>query len=274
MPFSVYIDESGESGIEKVREGLTPGASPYFVLGAAVFQPASEIIARKALQEFKSKISKSNWKHATDLKHAEKVLLSRSLGKLPVRYFAVVSNKATLGEYKDKIDNDSQMFYNKCLVYLLERVCVYLGAQGGVETDLAFFLEQRNHDYDRMLRFLTKVKDNPFYSTSKSFSILNPFAISTRRKGEDELLEVADFVAHAVYQCANKSASNYNIPEPRYFRELMPRFATDQKGNVLGSGLKCIHNLEQLRLDPDIVDLFQRAKAPLPPKRQRLFISD
>jgi hypothetical protein len=265
MSFSVYIDESGEAGIKKVRSDTSPGASPYFVLGAAVFQPASETLARNSLERFKNDIGKTNWKHATDLKHAEKVYFARMLGQLPVRYFSVVSNKATLGGYSRQIDGDPQKFYNKCLVYLLERVCAYLRAQGAEEHDLDFFLEHRNHDYDRMLRFISKVKCNPIYPESHSFSILNPFAIRTRKKGEDELLEVADFVSHAVYQCTNKSATNYNIPEPRYFSEMMRRFATDERGNVLGTGLKCIHSLRQLDLDPEIVALFTTAKAPLPP---------
>lgn len=267
MRFSVYIDESGEAGISKVRDGSKPGASPYFVLGAAVFQPASQIYARNALQKFKERIGKSNWKHATDLGHTEKVYFARLLRSLPVRFFAVVSNKATLGEYQRQIDGDAQKFYNKCVAYLLERICAYLGAQGATEHDLRFFLEERNHDYDRMLRFLSKVKENPIYTESQSLKILNPFSISTRRKGDDDLMEIADFVSHAVYQCTNKNARNFNIPEPRYFSEIASRFATDSRGSVLGTGLKCIHSLPELELDPDIQDLFRNAKAPLPPRR-------
>ena len=69
MPFSVYIDESGEAGIKKVREGAQPGASPYFVVGAAVFQSESEGLAREFIANFRREIGKDNWKHATDLKH-------------------------------------------------------------------------------------------------------------------------------------------------------------------------------------------------------------
>jgi len=96
MKYTVFIDESGEAGIAKVRNDKNPGASPYFVLGAAVFQNASELHARKVLFEIKDKIGKTSWKHATDLNHADKVYLGRKLGKLPTRYFAVISNKDTL----------------------------------------------------------------------------------------------------------------------------------------------------------------------------------
>lgn len=267
MPFRIYIDESGEAGLLKVRGASNPGASPHFVLGAAVFEGASEISARKALSEFKSTISKSSWKHATDLGHAEKVLLARTLGSLPARYFAVWSNKSTLGSYKDDISSDPQKFYNKCLQYLLEKVCAYLGGTGATEEDLKIYLERRNHDYDSMLRYFGKVKDNPIHPESRALKVLNPFSISVISKGEDELLEVADFVAHAVFQLGNKTKSNYNIPEWRYFVELSSRFAPDERGVIVGTGLKCIHSLDDLGLDPDVREVVRRARAKLPSTR-------
>lgn len=266
MSFSVYVDESGESGIIKVRSKSEGGASPYFVLGAAVFQPASEIHARRTLAKFKDDIGKKSWKHATDLDHAEKVYFARLLKSLHVRFFAVISNKSTLGEYKSQIAGNSQKFYNKCVLYLLEKVCAYLSQQGASADDIRFILEERNHDYDAMLRYFNKVKDNPIYPESKALCALNPFAISTRKKGEEDLLEIADFVSHAVYQCTNKTDRNFFIPETRYFQELSSRFAADQRGNILGVGLKCIHDLQQLELDNDVVNLFKNAKAPLPPR--------
>ncbi len=269
MPFSVYIDESGDAGIRRVRAESQPGASPYFVLGASVFQAESEILAKEKLAKFRDDIGKRSWQHATDLGHYEKVYFARCLKNLPVRFFSVISNKATLGDYKSTINSDSQKFYNKCAVYLLERICDYLGRQGVSEDEIKVIFEERNHDYDRMIRYVAKVRERPIYSQSKSLSILNPSFITTRRKEEVDLLDIADFVSHAVYQCSNKSKSNYGIPEPRYFTEIVSRFASDARGNVLGVGLKCIHSLEQLELDSDIQALFAHAKAPIPPRRNQ-----
>ncbi|MBW4982962.1 DUF3800 domain-containing protein [Mameliella sp. CS4] len=260
MRYTVFVDESGETGVYKVRNENTPGASPYFVMGAAVLQPASSIVARKRLLDFKSTIAKSKWKHATDLAHNEKVLLARTLGKLPVRYFAVISNKATLKEYKDQIGADPHKFYNKCLKYLLERILEYLSTKGLNEDDLSVILERRNHDYDAMIRYFETVKHNPMYRQSKVFSNFNPFCITTRQKGEEDLLEIADFVSHAVYQLANKTQANFAIPEPRYFCEMSSRFAGDEKCNILGTGIKCIHSLAQLDLDDDVAKLLRDAK--------------
>jgi hypothetical protein len=261
MPFRVFIDESGEAGIAKVRSDVAQGASPYFVLGAAVFQPASEINAKRILLDVKNAISKKSWKHATQLDHAEKVLLARRFSEIQGRYFAVVSNKSTLGEYKDLIESDPQKFYNKCLKYLLELICRYLQGSNVQPDQLSVVLERRNHDYDAMYRYLTRVKENPIYPESRSLSILNVFGISHIEKGNEELLEYADFVSHAVYQLTNKSSANYCIPEPRYFQELSKRFAADRSGRIIETGIKCIHSIDDLQLDSDIKKILQTARA-------------
>ena len=264
MPFTVYIDESGEAGIAKFRDGDKPGASKYFVLGAMVAQPASQILARKRFEQFRAALAKEKWRHATELNHQSKVFIAREMSKLHVRYFAVISNKATLGNYKGFINSDAQKYYNKCLMYLLENVCSYLIRFGVKEDDLSVVLEARNHDYDAMLRYIQKVRERPLYPQSRSLRTLNPFAISTLRKGEDNCLEIADFVSHAVYQCVNKTPSNFNIPETRYFREISPRFACDENGLIGGIGLKYIHDIDMLELDDDVRHLFINSRAQLP----------
>ncbi|EBA07721.1 DNA topoisomerase IV subunit B [Sagittula stellata E-37] len=183
----------------------------------------------------------------------------------------MISNKATLKEYKDTINFDSQRFYNKCLKYLLEKVLSYLSDTDYNPNQLRVVLEERNHDYDAMLRYFEKVKKNPLYLQSQVFSGFNPFCITKLKKGQDEAMEVADFVSHAVYQLANKTIANFEIPETRYFTELSSRFAGDHSCNVLGTGIKCIHTLEQLQLDPDVAALLAvtKCKAPTGMTRRR-----
>lgn len=264
MPFTVFIDESGEAGISKVRSDTQRGASPYFVLGAAVLQPegivAAEQLIKRLLVEFRPK----KWNHATDFEHAAKIYLARQLSTLQVRYFAVVSKKSTLGQYKDMIDADPQLFYNKCVEYLLEKVCAYLIRFEVSDKDFSVILESRNHDYGKMIRCLDKVRANPHHRESRHLRVLNPCGITHRSKDEEPLLKIADLVAHSVYQCVNKSESNHFIPEYRYFEELSIRFGADDAGKVLGAGLKPIHSVEELELDKQILKAFTSARAALP----------
>ena len=264
LKFTVYIDESGEAGISKIRDESGPGASKYFVLGAVIVHPDSIVPATEKLREIRDILRKQSWRHATDLDHSSKVYIAREMGSLHLRYFGVISNKFTLGTYKGFINSEPQKYYNKCLVYLLERVCSFLNEIGVKEDDLSFVLERRNHNYSAMINYIRNVRDRPLYTQSHSLKILNPFAITTKKKGEDALLDYADFVSYALYQCVNKTPSNFYIPETRYFEELMPRFGCDRKGLVEGMGLKYIHNLNMLAVDPKVANLFKSARATPP----------
>ena len=118
-----------------------------------------------------------------------------------------------------------------------------------------------------MRRYILKIKENPLHTEAKYLSIYNPFSIVSRSKDEEALLKYADIAAHAVYQCANKSETNFSIPEPRYLKELSRRFGVDNKGKVLGTGIKCIHSLSDLQLDPEIETFLDQLRgAPQPAK--------
>jgi len=260
LSVTVFIDESGEAGISKIRSEKSPGASPYFVLAAAVMPPAACIHAKKVLAEVESQVFKK-WDHATDLSHSQTVFWSRRASENNLRFFAVVSNKQTLGEYSVKIRENPEKFYNKCAVYLLERVGKYLLARNVVQEPPTVIFEHRNHDYDAMRRYIGKIKENPMHTDARFLRAINPFAIVTRAKSDEPLLKYADLAAHAVYQCTNKTRANHMIPEPRYLEELSKRFGADERGNIVGNGIKCIHNLEQLELDKDVEEKIRRMKA-------------
>lgn len=261
MPCKIFIDESGEAGITKVRSETSGGASPYFVLAAAVMPSATAIHAGSVLEEVNEKFSPKKWDHATDLNHSQTVFWARNATNVNLRFFAVISNKSTLGEYAELIKNNPDKFYNKCAVYLLERVGKYLSAKGLASDPPEIIFERRNHDYDAMRRYIGKIKDNPLHEDARFLRIFNPFAIVARGKDEDPLLKYADIAAHSVYQCVNKTPTNFGIPEPRYLDELSRRFGADEKGIILGTGIKCIHNLDQLMLDSDIRSRLHRMRA-------------
>jgi hypothetical protein len=266
MPCTVFIDESGDAGVSSIRSKTQGGSSEYFTMGAVVLQPATMIAARKLLDQLQEDFKRpKRWRHATDLNHSQKLHFCRKLSALNVRYFGVISYKPTLGAYAENIDWEPDKFYNKCAKYLLERVGNYLSAIGGDLSEPQIVFEERNHDYDAMIRYLGKVKENPIYEHSKSLASINPFGISSKKKTEEDLLRLADLVSHALYCCVNKTPDNFGIVEPRYVQELSKRFAADKTGRVFGTGLKAIHKLDDLQLDKDALAAFSSLRAhPLP----------
>jgi hypothetical protein len=263
MKCSVFIDESGDLGIKTVRSDGSPGASPYFVMAAAVMPNATAVHARKVLKEIEGKIPKQ-WSHATDLNHSQTVFFAREAAKINARYFAVISRKATLGEYATTIDWDPHKFYNKCAHYLLECVGKYLRISGFDREEPDVVFEDRNHNFDTLIRYIGKVKENPQHENATYLAHFNPFGFVTREKKDEDLLKYADLAAHATYQCVNKIEKNFHIPEPRYLSEISSRFGCDAKGIILGTGIKCIQGLDALQLDDDIKRLFSSLRAAPP----------
>jgi len=260
MKCFVYIDESGDTGLKSVRSEGAPGASPYFVLAAVAMPAAARVHAKSVLSEIEEKMPKS-WRHATELNHMQTVYFCRQAVKLNARFFAIVSHKATLNEYGEDIEWNPHKFYNKCSHYLLERVGAYMVSNGFTSEYPDVVFEDRNHDFDKLMRYHQKIKDNPYHTEAKHISLFNPMAFVTRSKPEEPLLKFADLAAHAVYQCVNKIEKNFFITEPRYYEELSSKFACDDKGIILGSGIKCIHSLDDIKLDPEVRAKFERTRA-------------
>jgi hypothetical protein len=261
MTCTVFIDESGDTGITKIRDQNSGGSSPFFCLGAVVMRRATQIETRKLLDQLQEDFRKTKrWKHATDLNHAQKVHFAKTLAAKRLRFYGLISNKSTLEEYKSQIDWDPHKFYNKCITYLLELVGADLIKFSNEFLEPQIVVEQRNHNYDTLRRYIVKVKENPIYPESKYLSAINPFGLIAKSKDEEDLLRVADFVAHSLYSCVNKTPDNFGHTEPRYWNELSSRFATDNNGKVLGSGIKCIHSLEQVDLDADVAELISQAR--------------
>lgn len=268
MKCSVFIDESGDLGIKTVRSDGKPGASPYFVMAAAVMPHAATIHARSLLKEVEDTIPKK-WGHATDLNHSQTVFFARRASTINARYFAVISRKATLGTYASEIEWDPHKFYNKCAHYLLECVGKYLSISGFDSEEPHVIFEDRNHDFDTLIRYIGKIKDNPQHQNALYLRNINPFSFVTRGKNEEALLKFADLASHATYQCVNKTSNNFHIPEPRYLTEISKRFGCSTEGRVLGTGIKCIHDLDSLEVDDDIKRLLLSLRATLPiPKRK------
>lgn len=262
MGFSIIIDESGDTGITKIRGEEGGGSSPFFVMGAIVFNDSAQIVAKKKLDELQDKFKKTvRWRHATDLSHMQKVHFAQQIAQMPCRAYGLISYKPTLQSYADEINWEPHKFYNKCIKYLLEIAARDLSKFPINWEGQRIVVEKRNHDYDALRRYLLKVKENPIYPQSKSLIPINPFSLIAHDKEDNDLLRFADFVSHALYSCVNLTPDNFYTPEPRYLQELSGRFAADETGRVLGTGIKCIHRVNEMSLTDDIRSLLPSLRA-------------
>jgi hypothetical protein len=254
--FTVFIDESGEAGIEKVRSETSGGASPYMTLGASLINNASRSALEQELLRITEKVGKKSL-HCSKLNHYQILYFIQEITKHRMRLFGLVSRKDTLGSYKKQISENSSMYYNKCCQYLMERIGFFMQTHGISPDKLDIIFENSNNDYGKMRNFLKTCQANPHQPVTRLLRHIDVDNIKIKDKTEEPLLEIADLVAHALYRCVDKSTRNLGITEPRYINELAPNFfGHPDSGTVLGAGLHCVHSVRDLKADAHVAEMF------------------
>lgn len=258
--YTLYIDESGETGLSKVRTEKTGGASPYLTLGAALVQDNDHDTFVDRLAEIAKAIGKKTL-HCSTMKHQQKVFYAREIAKEEVLCFGVISLKETLGSYKADISSDGTKYFNKCAQYLLERVGEFMKEHDIPSKDLRIIFEEGHHDYARFRSFINMCQRYPKHPKTRLLQQIEVGKITDAPKDKEPLLQIADLVAHALFKAVDKAAGNYFIPEPRYLNELNKRFYSNKgTGMIIGAGIMPIHTLKQLKLDSDVHALLEAFK--------------
>lgn len=242
--YTLFIDETGDAGIDKVRKGIVDkGASPILVIAGCLVPDARANELKNVLEEVRAATSKTTL-HCSDMSHLAVSKYARIVGeKAGVLCFAFVSTKATMGAYKDQISGkgQDQKYYNKCVSYFLERVghFMLLNDISGDDVKIVFE-ERRGHDYRQLRNYLNTIKKNP-HDPRLGFYLgpILPSSIVSTPKLEEDLLCYPDLVAFSVAAALNPSAANFGVPEQRYLRELKNRFFKENNSGAVGEfGLK------------------------------------
>lgn len=261
--FTVYIDESGEAGILNVRGKTGRGASPYMTLGAALVKNGDVQEINSTLLNIASTIGKKDI-HCNQLNHYQKVYVAKTIAKLPVTFFGVISLKRTLGWYSDKIDGDSKKFYNKCAQYLLECIGDFVQQNGRYSHQLDIVFEKGNFDYHRLSNLIRRCQDTPKGTQTqkerlKLLHYIDADKISASPKAKEPMLQLADVVAHSLFKSVDRNPRHLNILEPRYLYEIAPKFFRGQSSQaILGSGIKPIHSVNHFSHDREVVKILTR----------------
>lgn len=252
VDYTLFVDESGQAGITKIRSGEGGGATPYMTLGAALVPTSAAAEINAALEKIAAKIGKPTL-HCKDLNHTQRVYYARSIAEERILLFGVISLKSTLGWYKDTIKGDSKRYYNKCAQFLLEKVGRFMSTNDIAASRLSICFEEGNFDYPALRSLISKCRQNPQNAETKFLSRIEPMSIYAAPKADQPLLQLGDLAAHALFKCVDKTYGNFGIPEPRYLCELQRRFFSDPKtGRVEGMGNKTVHSLDAVKLDADI----------------------
>ena len=132
--YVAYIDEAGDPGLNKVRPIDEDGASEWLILSAVVLRAKWEPEVVRWVDEIRTSIGvrQRRYLHYRDLSPTRKNAVAAAMAELPIRGFAVCSNKKNMRGYSNekaaKIPSQ-QWFYNWCVRLLLERVTAFCDAR-------------------------------------------------------------------------------------------------------------------------------------------------
>ena len=252
--YTVVIDEAGDVGLKDVKPDPSYGPTQYFCVCATIIdednrQQIEETLA--ALPFFHEIV------HANRLGHFEKILLARTISKLPVGMFGLISNKLSLLDYLPDASKTPTHFYNKCLQYLLERVGDALGKFGIPASDVRIRLEARAQRCSSLLSFIESIQKNPLDHRSVALRNIDRFSITAVKKTDDACMPISDFGAHALFTAVRRDARAFGLSEPRYLLECRDRFLAGKDGSIVGYGIKAIHTLQDLALPADTAAFFK-----------------
>uniref|UniRef100_UPI00404876F9 DUF3800 domain-containing protein n=1 Tax=Yoonia sp. TaxID=2212373 RepID=UPI00404876F9 len=252
MKYTFYADESGQSGIKKIKSAISGGASRYMTMGAALVPNTRRDAIRASLAELAAEFGRTDL-HCSKLNHNQIVRFAKVVAEQKVLLFGVISRKETLGQYKDDIGGDHAKYYNKCAQYLLERLGMFSSSNKLSEESLSICFEEGNFDYSGLRGLIAACRKNPLRPASHHLKHINPNSISVEPKAHEPLLQLGDLVAHALFRCVDDGPSSYGVFETRYVDELAPKFFADRDtGVICGNGIYPVHNLNGIKADKKV----------------------
>jgi hypothetical protein len=272
--FIAYVDESGDDGIARVAPVDPFGASEWFVISALVVRSSSNPEVgwvRNIISDLD--LHQRRILHFQPLDHQRRLAVCKAVATLPVRCFAVMSNKLNMRGYKNPraarvYAPARNWFYWWMTRLLLERVTDYCYRRSMRESGKALgvrfeFARRGGLKYSHFQAYLRWLKmqsrgDALFIKTGDlNWDVVHFDEIAAYSPAERAGLQLSDIVASAFYQSVAGRC------DPSYAMALGPRVALDKNGVQLGYGLKVMPT-SYLQQAPDnhkaLFDFFAKTK--------------
>jgi len=244
--YIAYIDEAGDPGLKRVRPLDDNGASEWLVLSAVVMKASREPVVLGWVQDIIKDlgIKQRNDLHYRTLSPTRKVVAGSTIATLPLRGFAVCSNKKNMRGHTNsraaKVSSQ-QWFYNWCVRLLLERVTAFCEARtmhdyGERRLIKIEFSERGGHRYSQTSAYQYYLKHQQqggqIYLKKREpvMAMLDWNFMEAHPHGERAGLQLADYVGSAFYQaidCGGDGA--WNIEPAKSIAPIMAKEASSAK---------------------------------------------
>jgi len=271
--YVAYIDEAGDDGLQRVRPDGPNAASEWMVLSCVLVKAEREQEVLPWLKDLMTSFNQHQMTHLhfRQLKDDKRAIACQALASLPVRLFAVVTNKRNMVKYKNlsaekaKI-NVTAWFYVWLIRILVERVSDYCARKterdhGEVRHIRFEFASRGGVKIGDVARYLAYLKDQDefglLYNTywKPAWNVMDFAQIYTFPAKERAGLQFADCVASAFYSALETTAEGGVKPD--FAKMLAPRMARSRKDRIYDFGLKVWPNYAPTVIKPNQKEILE-----------------
>ncbi|WP_158916220.1 DUF3800 domain-containing protein [Caulobacter sp. S45] len=258
--YVAYIDESGDPGITRVKPLDERGSSEWLIVAAVVVAASREAQLSAWNGTLMSTLNSRQMRevHFAKLNPTRKLQACEHVASLPVRCFAVASNKQNMrgwrNPFAEKIRSDN-WFYCWMTRLLLERVTHWaehrsLKDYGEIRKVKLVYSERGGLSYSQMNAYYSWLRskgENQFLTAGNLvYETMDMRLLEVQNHTGHDGLKMPDIVASALFKAADRWDTG--ACDPRFAKALAPRMARwpEPNGAIAGYGVKLMPTLGKL----------------------------
>jgi hypothetical protein len=269
--FVAYIDESGDTRIERVKgTGLFSSQSEWLILSCFLVRIQHDNSVPSWSREIIGQFTNHRRPdiHFSSLLAVKKAIACRAIAAKPCRFFVIMSNKKNIEGYRNPNldDNNKAWIYWFLARLLLERVTEFCEAlvpeedRGEVKLRIVFS-RRGGLRYIDFVNYMRKLQRQSRAGTlvlgqgDLRWSMIDFEEIFVLDHAARAGLQFADIGAGAFFQAVERNRPS--DCDPQYAQLLRPAIAKDSCGNRLGFGIKTMPLPHAMGLWPQQKAIFE-----------------
>jgi Protein of unknown function (DUF3800) len=257
--YTVYIDESGDDGLQNFRKpGAHGGASNWLVIGACLVRSSRDLELVSLRDRIKTECLPSKTGraiHFKDMNHSQRRRACQLIAGQALRFSCVLGLK-NADEAKVFVEKNQLYFY--LTRYLIERVSWFCRDNRPVVREgdgraRIIFSRRGGLSYDGFKEYLVGLRDRN--ETTVHWPSIDIETVEATDHSKLAGLQIADCGVSAVASAIEQD--RYGNVEGSYLGEIAPNLYR-RGGKVMSYGLKFLPNLDKFSFSPQQSAAFDR----------------
>jgi hypothetical protein len=272
--YVAYVDESGDSGIKRVKPIDKPGSSEWLVVAGVLIREENEQHVPNWIRHALWALNDPQLKdiHFAKLNRQRQMIMCEQIVSHPLRIFVVASNKKNMRGYRNinaEKTPSQNWFYCWMTRVLLERMTSFVAAHsrehhGSVKYMKVEFSENGGLRYGQMKAYYEWIREksragNMFLTMGDiEYETLHSLLLEVHPHSARAGLKLADAAAAAFYQACDNIESGPCFPSlAMKLKDRMARVPDALTGRVAGYGVKLLPSLRKAKLTSDQEKIFR-----------------